>query len=202
MKVLIVAEGKHERSGSLETLVRRLISRDIEVEIDDVHDDLPKLTRLHPRDGFNLNYARKALQWVQNAQKRGFDAIVLLVDRDRFPDRIKGIDKAQRTLSPTTMLPRALGVAIWAFDAWMLADENALSESLGRTVQCQPAPETIRDPKSVCESLRDESPNCQLGLAEMYDLVAKNIRLDILEQRCPSGFKPFAERVRSLASVI
>ena len=67
MKVLIVAEGKHERSGSLETLVRRLISRDIEVEIDDVHRELPKL---HGRGGFN--YFKRALQWVLDAQKRGF----------------------------------------------------------------------------------------------------------------------------------
>lgn len=194
MKVLIVAEGKHERSGSLETLVRRLLSCDLQFDVDDIHR---RLSPLHGIGGFD--YCKRALQWVQEAQKRGYDAVVLLLDEDGYPDRIKGIDQAQVRLSKTAMLPRALGVAVRAFDAWMLADEKALSDVLNRTVSCQPSPEGIRDPKSVCQQLRDDSTDSELGLAEMYNLVAEKTRLDILDQRCPFGFKPFAERVRSLA---
>jgi hypothetical protein len=221
VKVLIVAEGKHERSGSLETLVRRLMTHEIAVEIDDVdrdltylerlrqltpgivvefddaHRDLPNLARLH-RGGFD--YFRKALLWVLEAQKRNCDAIILLIDRDRHPARIKGIHEAQERLSPPTILPRALGVAVREFDAWMLADEVALSKVLGRTINCQPSPEGMTDPKSVCEQLRDETPDCEFGLAEMYALVAAKIRLEILEKRCPAGFKPFSERIRALVS--
>ncbi len=194
MKVLIVAEGKHERSGSLETLVRRLLSCDLHSDVDDIHR---RLSPLHGIGGFD--YCKRALQWVQEAQKRGYDAVVLLLDEDGYPDRTKGVNQAQVRLSKTTMLPRALGVAVCTFDAWMLADEKALSEVLNRIVSCQPSPEGISDPKSVCQLLRDGSPECELGLAEMYNLVAEKTRLDILDQRCPFGFKPFAERVRSLA---
>ena len=194
MKVLIVAEGKHERSGSLETLVRRLLSCDLQFDVDDIHR---RLSPLHGIGGFD--YCKRALQWIQEAQKRGYDAIVLLLDEDGYPDRIKGINQAQVRLSKTTMLPRALGVAVRTFDAWMLSDEKALSDALNRIVPCQPFPEGIRDPKSVCQQLRDDSPDCELGLAEIYALVAEKARLEMLEQRCPSGFKPFAERVRALA---
>ncbi|MBC8116595.1 MAG: hypothetical protein H7062_19555 [Candidatus Saccharimonas sp.] len=197
MKVLIVAEGKHERSGSLETLVRRLLSGNPQFDMDDIHR---RLSPLHGIGGFD--YCKRALQWIQEAQKRGYDAIVLLLDEDGYSDRIKGIDQAQVRLSKTAMLPRALGVAIHAFDAWMLADEQALSDTLSRTVPCQPAPEGIRDPKSVCQQLRDETLGCELGLAEMYGLVAEKTNLEILELRCSSGFKPFADRVRALASTI
>lgn len=195
MKVLIVAEGKHERSGSLETLVRRLLSGNPEFDLDDIHR---RLSPLHGIGGFD--YCKRALQWIQEAQKRGYDAIVLLLDEDGYPDRIKGIDQAQARLSKTAMLPRALGVAIRTFDAWMLVDEKALSDTLSCIVLCQPSPEDIHDPKSVCKQLRDDSPDCKLGLAEMYASVAEKTCIEILEQRCPSGFKPFAERVRALAS--
>ena len=171
MKVLIVAEGKHERSGSLEMLVRRLLSGNPQFDMDDIHR---RLSPLHGIGGFD--YCKRALQWIQEAQKLGYDAIVLLLDEDGYPDRIKGIDQAQVRMSKTAMLPRALGVAIRAFDAWMLADEKALSEVLNRIVSCQPSPEGIRDPKSVCQRLRDDSPECELGLAEMYALVAEKTR--------------------------
>ena len=201
MKVLIVAEGKHERSGSLESLVRRLTNCEIECGLDDVHD--PTLPRIHGKGGFD--YCKRAIQWIVAAQKRGYDAIVLLIDEDKDPKhkhrRRKGIQQAQERVAEIARIPRALGVAVRTFDAWMLADEAALSNVLGRTVQCQPSPEGIHDPKSICEQLRDESPGCELGLAEMYALVAEKTRLEILEQRCPSGFKPFAVRVRALATI-
>jgi hypothetical protein len=195
VKVLIVAEGKQERSGSLETLVRRLLGRDLQFDVDDIHR---RLAPLHGIGGFD--YCKRALQWLQDAQKRGYDAIVLLLDEDGFSDRIKGIDQAQVRQSKTTMLPRALGVAVRTFDAWILADELALSNVLGRTIQCQSSPEGMRDPKSVCQQLLDETTGCELGQAEMYALVAEKTRLATLELRCPIGFKPFAERVRALAS--
>ena len=197
MNVLIVAEGKHELGGSLETLVRRLLPFDLTITFDDVRGHVPKL---HPIKG-GFDYEKKALQWVMLADKRGFDAIVLLVDEDDQSERIKGFRRAQEQMAPPTTLPRALGVAVHTYDAWMLADEKALSDVLSRVIQCQPAPETIRDPKSVCQQLRDDSPDCELGLAEMYARVAEKTRLEILEQRCPSGFRPFAERVRALATI-
>ena len=196
MKLLVVSEGKHELGGSMETLVRRLLPLGITIVLDDVRGHVPKL---HPIKG-GFDYEKKALQWVMLADKRGFDAIVLLVDEDDQSERIKGFRRAQERTAPPTTLPRALGVAVHTFDAWMLADEKALSDVLSRVIQCLPAPETIRDPKSVCQQLRDETPDCELGLAEMYKSVVEKTRLEMLEQRCPSGFKPFAERVRALAT--
>jgi len=90
-----------------------------------------------------------------------------------------------------------MGVAIRAFDAWMLADERALSEVLGRNVNRQADPETIANPKDVCAGLLDES-QARISQSEMYARVSCKINIDILCDRCQSGFRPFATRVRNM----
>ena len=58
----------------------------------------------------------------------------------------------------------------------------------------QAEPETIRDPKQVCASLLTNSQN-QMAQSEMYARVAQRLDVAVLVSRCPSGFRPFAERV-------
>jgi hypothetical protein len=92
-------------------------------------------------------------------------------------------------------LPRGMGVAIKTFDAWMLADEKALSDVLGCVIARQPDPETIRDPKQVCANLLADSEN-PMAQSDMYAKIAHRLDVAVLVSRCPSGFGPFAERVR------
>ena len=192
MRVLLVSEGVHEASGSLETLVCRIVSQDLTCEWRALKDS--KL-RLHRGKGNRL--FKRAVGWIREAQSNGFDALILLVDRDDEPTRIKEISKAQEENYLTQDFPRALGVAIRSFDAWMLADEQALAKVLGRLVNAQPAPEENDDPKADCERLRSAS-DTSLRLRELYAQVATVADLACIERRCPHGFGNFAKRLRDL----
>ena len=79
----------------------------------------------------------------------------------------------------------------------MLADEKALTEVLGHNVNRQPAPETIRDPKETCKDLLANSDR-QISQSKMYAEVSVKINIDVLCDRCQSGFKPFAAHVKNV----
>lgn len=204
MRILVLSEGKHELGGEgrdghvaspLETLVRRLYGADANVERCrfGAQEFGNALLSIRPGKGHNLT--KRATAWMRLAQQQGFDAIVAVVDHDGFGDRVVAFDAAQEETG--LAVGRAFGVAIRTFDAWMLADAKALSAALGQTVQTQPAPEALDDPKSICQRLLD---GCSLdsSLAELYAGVAQAMRIEVLEDRCRKGFKPFAARVRAL----
>lgn len=190
MKVLLVSEGKHELTVSLETLVRRLSPHELEIDHDKVSQG-----GVHAYHGKGRGYYKRAIRWLLEARKRGYDGIVLVIDEDGQAERVKEIADAQNYAS--SELPRALGVAIRTFDAWMLADEQSLTAVLGCKIQRQPEPEGVKDPKRACKDLRDAC-EADLSQTQMYVRIAELVELSLLEQRCPRGFAPFAERVRQL----
>jgi hypothetical protein len=190
LKALLVSEGKHGSSGALETLVRRLRDSGLEIEQDKVSS--PNV-RVHPGKG--KGYFKRALRWMLEAEDRGYDALILLIDRDDQRERVAQFNEAQN--STITDLKRALGVAIRTFDAWMLADEQALTSVLEFQIQRQPEPEEIRDPKSSCRAILDQA-GYSMSQSAMYSAVANATDLGVLVQRCPAGFAPFAQRVRAL----
>lgn len=191
MKVLLVSEGKHEDAGALDSLVRRLLSGEAEV----IQDRVSR-SDLHVHHGKGPGYFKRAVAWMREAQRQGFDALVLLIDEDHRPERITEITHAQAELR-VVQVRRALGTAIHAFDAWMLADERCLSHVLDCTVQRQPDPEATADPKSACKALLRDSQS-EMSQAQMCAAVAAAMDLATLEERCPRGFAPFAQRVRAL----
>lgn len=191
MRVLVVAEGRHELSGALESLIRRLATQPLECSFDRV-----SRANIHVHRGKGRGYFKKAIRWMLEAQNRGYEAIVLVIDQDNYPERKRELDEAQEHVQ-VAPIPRALGVAIRTFDAWMLADERTLARVLHCPVSAAPNPEEIDDPKQYCASLLCESGS-NLRQTEMYTEVARSTDLGLLSRRCPRGFAPFAERVRSL----
>ncbi|MCK4342775.1 MAG: DUF4276 family protein [Phycisphaerae bacterium] len=194
MKVLIVSEGKHELSGALKTLVQRLAP-----SIKQCDQDRVSRNDIHVHCGKTKGYAKRAVRWIREAQKRGYDALVLVIDQDNHPERTRELDEAQES-GLTIRIRRALGVAIRTFDAWMLADERALGAVLGYIVDRQPSPERIADPKSRCLALLKGSKK-RMTPSDMYSAVAEDTDLGTLEARCPKGFAPFAKRVRMLRAL-
>lgn len=192
MKALLVSEGKHESAGALQALVQRIAPKITSCTWMDV-----KCEEIHTHRGKGQGFFKRAVRWILEAKKRGFDVLVMVIDRDRNPERIGEIANAQVENRITAGIPRALGIAIRTFDAWMLADEGALSSILAVRVDRQRSPEEIADPKAICAALLVES-DCGLWQRDMYAEVAKRIDLAQLEQRCPKGFGPFAERLRLL----
>lgn len=190
MKILVVSEGRNELQGALVALVRRSLGRpDVEFETDEVKR---QVGRIH---GSGDRFARKVLMWVREAERRGFDALVLVVDRDGDPERQKQFAVAQD--DTRLSLPRALGIAVETFDAWALADEVALSSVLSQSIQRQPDPESLRDAKTTCDDLIAKS-DCGLGRSEVYARVASVVDLSVLAVRCPKGFGVFADRLQRL----
>jgi hypothetical protein len=192
VKVLIISEGKHELGGALETIVRRLTGITSPIDVIKVSD--PAL-RVHHAKG--PGYFKKAIRCLLYASDHGYDALVLLIDQDDQIDRRRQLSDAQEHLQLST-IPRAMGVAVITFDAWMLADERALATVLSHPVQRQPDPERTRDAKGACSALRDEAGS-DLSLADLYAALAAVMDLDLLEERCPQGFEPFAHRARRMA---
>jgi len=190
MRVLVVSEGKHELSGALENLLKKLGGVSESLEFDRVSNN-----KIHAVHGKRQGYFKRAVRWLKEAEDRGANAIILLIDEDGKSERIREIKDAQDYHQ--SRLPRAMGVAIRTFDAWMLADEKALTEVLGYNVNRQPDPETVANPKQVCADLLADSDN-GISQSEMYARVSCNINTDILCDRCQSGFKPFATYVRRI----
>lgn len=190
MRLLLVSEGEHESSGALEALVRRLLP-------DGEHECTFKNIRdLRGGHGKGPRYFKKVVTFLHFAARNGYEALVLVVDEDGDRSRRRQFDDAQE--HSDVALPRAIGLAIPTFDAWMLADERALSRALGCIVQRQPDPEQVPSPKQLCERLHADS-RCEVGLREVYATVASLLDLDVLRRRCPDGFGVFARRVCALA---
>jgi len=164
--------------------VRRLVKFPLKIERDRVAN--PDLRAFH---GKGQGFFKRAVRWTLAAEKRGFDALIFIIDRDGEPERVRQIDRAQDLND--VELRRALGVAIESFDAWMLADEKALTQVLGRSVDTQRSPESIRRPKEVCD---------ELGILrrDLYQEVCRILDIELLIRRCPGGFATFAQRVRDL----
>src|SRR5438105_859781 len=177
MRVLIVSEGKHELGGALKTLVVRLSGKAMECNVMKISD--PAL-RVH--HGKGPGFFKKAVRCMLHAQSNGYEAVIVVVDEDGERDRRRQFNDAQEHQLAT--IPRALGIAIRTFDAWMLADEQALAKALGAPVQRQPAPEQIRDPKQVCIDLW-MAHDLGEGLTEMYAVVAQHAHIETIEDRCP-----------------
>jgi hypothetical protein len=190
MKVLVVSEGKHEQSGALENLLVKLGAVRETLEFDRVSN-----RTIHAFHGKGRGYFKRALCWLKEAKEREANALILLIDEDGRSERITEIRDAQDYHD--SQLARAMGVAIRTFDAWMLADETALSKVLGNTVDRQPNPETIRDPKETCAGLLKDRDK-QISQSQMYAEVSGKIDIDVLCDRCQRGFKPFAARVKSV----
>lgn len=189
MRVLLVSEGESELGGALETLVKNLGLTEADITCDRVSRQ-----SLHAVHGKGKGYFKRTVRWMLEAQKNGYDGLILVIDEDGKPERIQEIKEAQEHLTNKIAgLRGACGVAVRSFDAWMLTDEKALTEGLGRTVNCQSDPERNRDPKKAF----DELANSDLPRGELYAAIAEKIDLELLEKRCPKGFAPFAGRIRN-----
>lgn len=198
-KILLVAEGKNEhgdqhKNSALAILVHRLCNNSPMVEFEHCKVNDQRFRRYRPR-GKGIRYAQVIAGFLRGAEIRGIDAVVFLIDEDGDPERRRAVNDGQTVATPT--LPRACGVAIRSFDAWMLADENAIGQALGIPVQRQAEPEQQRYPKQDCRRLQQQSP-CRLQPSQVYADIARNTDLERLAQRCPGGFAPFAQRIVEL----
>jgi len=136
------------------------------------------------------------------------DVVVMVVDNDRTPghERLKILRQHRDTFWEERKIPTriAVGVAIEAFEAWLLADRKALKEALGLSQQ----PPDEGSPEGLTGRPGSGShPNEKLnqliardsrerGYVECVADIASRTRIDELTRRCPKGFEPFARELR------
>ncbi len=205
MRILVISEGNNELgrtgkdavSGALIQLVKRVLTPLLPLEKFQIEQrdnrSFGVVTKKDWGTG-GADYQRKAMSWIRKAQNEQFDAIVIVVDQDDASDRRKGLDAAQA--DNRLLLPRAIGLAVKSFDAWMLADERAISNAIGRTVQRQKAPEDHNSPKNTMLGIVADSR----AMTDAYAKIADLANIETLCTRCPKGFKPFRDRLAKLAA--
>jgi hypothetical protein len=198
MRVLLISEGPHEgnpddeRPQALRCLVQRVLPAEATYTWLNVRD-LPHGNPLPGKGGGHFRLALKALRYATREQ---FQAVILVTDADGNRERIAQFQQAQE--SDRFALPRAFGIAVEEFDAWILADHQALSLIFQRSVGMQRSCESIRHPKVICRELMKNHgwTGSQSGL---YEAVCRCAAFQVVADRCPLGFAPFWERLQSLA---
>jgi hypothetical protein len=201
VRVLLISEGSHEGNPAEEKpqALRAIVQRVLPARATYEWLNVRHLPRGNPLPGKGGGHFKLALKAMWHATKNAFDAVILVTDADGHYERIKEFDEAQE--SDRFPIPRALGIPVEAFDAWILADHQAMGQVFGKDVPLQRLPESAKDPKGACESLLEQ---CEWAgsQAEFYAGVCACADLEIVADRCPKGFKPFLERLRKLQAAM
>jgi hypothetical protein len=153
---------------------------------------------------------KRGLALLCDAVRQGAGAVILLVDADgRSQERLRRLrEHRERAHSKGArfQVPIVVGVAIETIEAWLLADENALARVLGVRERATHtgAPEDLRgkkggsdDPKARLEEWRSRDRHGPRGFLEQMNAIVREIDLDVVALRCPKGFAPFCEEVRT-----
>jgi len=123
-----------------------------------------RFARLHGR-----GYARKVGAAMVDASREGADALVIVADRGaeknrgRLGEMQKG--REEQAKAQSTAIPIVFGGAVEDLEAWLLADESAISDASGRQDW------------------------------ERHEMIAERARLDLLVRRCPGGASHFVQRL-------
>jgi hypothetical protein len=201
MRVLLISEGPHEgnpddeRPQALRCLAQQVLPAEATYEWLNVRD-LPRGNPLPGKGGGHFKLGLKAL-W--HATRQQFQAVVLVTDADGRHERLAQFEQAQA--SDRFVIPRAFGIAVEAFDAWIPADHQALAQAFQRNVGLQSSCESIRQPKEICRNLIREH-GWAGGQSEFYETVCRCVNLQTIANRSPRGFAPFLERLQNLAATL
>jgi Domain of unknown function (DUF4276) len=227
MRILILGEGPTDLGrngppgtgqleGVLPILVRKLIG-DVAPETPvEVGTQILGKVRRFPEGARRMGrsqygYAGKIRATLGLKEGREADAIVVVVDRDgkKNKDKIVELNKGREELRQENKAC-AVGIAIEMIEAWLLADEKALRTALGhRAIARLPDPESLTahdkadndHPKGRLARLMTTALGGEIPHGDFpghYAAIARESAISVLEERCPAGFRPFAEQVRDL----
>lgn len=133
----------------------------------------------------------KSLKEFQYSGLNFKKALVICDADNKDPARL--IKTMESKISRKTYpFPIKLLVAVQELEAWLLADENALSAVTGKKPRIIPRPEQLNDPKEKLKKALSDA-----GIAytrEVARRIATGAKVETIESRCPS-FKKFREAV-------
>ena len=150
-----------------------------------------------------VRYARR--QGIYNMRNGTAHAAVYVVDTEGdFKTKQKEITRG-RDLGPKDF-PMAVGVAHPCIESWLLADAQALRTALSldklpdlpECPELLPAPQKDRkhNPKTVLRDLAGCAQK-EISVEEKDRIAAAMNDLELVKNRCPLGFKPFADEVET-----
>jgi hypothetical protein len=154
----------------------------------------------HTHRGSFPRYAKKAMNAIISARKGSYSGAVVLIDRDGRGNaqRRKHLEQGRDNVAPESRLPCAVGVAVETFDAWMIADADAVEEAGGDKTHTHPDPEKLDGDEGTQKHPKDFAAAAFGGLSHLgqsYASVAETADLDLLVKRCPDGFASFRKDV-------
>lgn len=151
------------------------------------------LRRMHGR-----GFARKVKAAMVDAVRDRAIAVVVVADRggERNRKRLEEMKKGRDDAAQDGInVPAALGLAVEELEAWLLADETAISATTGMTLAgALPDPESDNNPKSTLSRLYSQA-TARKDRWRLHEAIADGIDLDSLARRCPRGFSPFQQEI-------
>lgn len=194
--IVVLSEGPHE-VGDAEGQVGRGALPALPCLVDRLLGE-PKDVCYRPRvfrhEAHVRGYKKKVQAAMRKARNLGAVGVAVVVDRDGRSNRgrLGELQEGRDAMSPALAVPCAVGVAVEAFDAWMIADAGAVERAVpGAGGQAHPDPESM-DARAAREYARQRLGK---GLREKYAAIAGVVDLLALKRKCKEGFLPFADEV-------
>ena len=177
----LVVEGIYDE-GALKELIKKCAPSEIDV-IGRRCGSREKLMKMFPALLEDFRHAKNGT----NVDK----AIVIRDADNRDPKEL--IDRMQSKISSRIYpFPVKLLVIVQKLEAWLLADEGAISAVTGKRTARVQNPENLRDPKERLE--RALLPKISYT-NEVARKIAASTKVETIESRCPS-FKKFRDAVQ------
>jgi uncharacterized protein DUF4276 len=123
--------------------------------------------------------ARKLLAWPPGSRAPEF--AVFLVDGDGDPSRRATVEHA----TVGALVETVIGVATQEFEAWLIADDVAVSRAMGATFPTQKNPEEMK-PREAKNVLADAIGRAGSDPRVVRRTIARTCGLDVVSSRCPS----------------
>ncbi len=116
----------------------------------------------------------------------GVKLVVVVADNDRSSrnHRKRQLNESM-DLHPSLKEVTIIGIAVQALEAWLLADEKAMSTACGRDIRTQPNPETIDDPKNLLRSLV-QIKTLSIPHPQLLSKIAHALRIDFVRTKSDS----------------
>lgn len=150
-----------------------------------------KLHRLPPkvRNAKNNGNLRRKIKPYQELLSRNCNKIIVLKDLNSA-----NLNELQNEIKPKLYPNANFCVAVQSIESWILADNQALTEVIGKTIKPIHNPEKIRKPKDEIIRIFRHHGRKYIASRDLPELADK-MRLSIVRKRCPS-FRRFEEALK------
>lgn len=218
MKVLFVGEGPNDMglasyppaprpaAGTIATLAQKVCPV---IAPESIALGWGELSRFN-RDARKQGYEFKIGAAVEIASRHDCGGTVCVADRDRDETRLHKMRQAMdEALQRRPGHQGVCGLAIESIEAWTLGDPKAIAEALGveegslphyKAAKVEELYQRSGKPENKPKQLLDEICNIKhlKDCTEFRESVAAATDLERLKKNCPSGFKPFAEKLQAV----